>query len=159
MSKFVRTFKETFDFDGDTITVTLKQLKRVHAMELMPIMAGMKGMDPKKPETMTKENMDKSNSFVDVAAKVIEEGEYIVKITGMTIEDEPVTAKGELMDLVLSDFYFTGFVSTIATLLLRKSSITKAEEKKSEEQSSVSSEESAEVPRKTALADSLSQHG
>jgi hypothetical protein len=147
MSNFVRNFKETFDFDGDTITVTLKQLRRVDAMELMPIMAGMKGMDPEKPETLTKENIDKSNKFVDTAARIIEEGKYITSMQGLTIEGEQVHADSESLKEVLSDFYFTGLVSTIATLLLRNSSIAKSVEKKSDAPSSTPSAVSKELPK------------
>jgi hypothetical protein len=130
MGHYVRTFNETFDFDGDTITVTLKQLKRIDAMELLPAMRGMQGMDLSNPETMTKERMDCSNEFVTKAAEIVKRGDYIVKIRGMLVDGKEVDAGDELFSELLEDFYFTGFVSKIAGLLVKHSSISKEEEKK-----------------------------
>ena len=144
MGNYVRDFTETFDFDGDSITVTLKQLKRIDAMELLPAMAGMVGIDPDKPETLTQDRIAKGNAFVETAAKIIKEGEYIVQLAGMTMEGRPVAAGSEELGFVLSDFYFTGFVSTVAGLLIKHSSISKAVEKKLDVQSGITEVESAE---------------
>lgn len=140
MGNYVRNFTETFDFDGDSITVTLKQLKRVDAMKLIPIMAGMQGMNPEKPETMTDDKIAKSNEYVNVAASIIKEGGYIANLQGMTVQNVPVTIDSELFNDIFDDFYFTGFVATIATLLIKHGSISKPEEKKSGVQSNTTKE-------------------
>lgn len=151
MGNYVKNFTETFDFDGDTITVTLKQLSRTDAMELMPAMAAMKGMDAKN---MTKEDIENSNSFVEVAANILKEGKYIKSISGFIREGNPVHADSENMEDVYKDFYFTSFITSIAMLLIKHGSMTKGLEKKLGKLSNVT-EEVGHHPPPSLLEESL----
>lgn len=132
MGNYVKNFTETFDFDGDKITIVLKQLTRMDAMELMPAMANMQGMDVKH---MTKDDMDNSNKFVEVAASILKDGGYIVSLSGLFIEGRTVSVDSDDMDLVYKDFYFTSFITSVAMFLIKHGSMSKATEKKSEGQS------------------------
>ena len=146
MSSYVKNFIETFNFDGDTVTVTLKQLKRVHAVELLPFVkvmgkiavaskAGEEGGAQQMLDALSEEVINKSQEFTGTAAKIIKEGEYVVNMDGLTIEGREVKPNTPDFETVLSDFYFTAVVATIAGLLIKNSSMVKEDEKKLEEQS------------------------
>ena len=132
MGNYAKNFSETFDFDGDTITIFSKPLSRVDAMELIPAMADMKGMDA---HNMSPSDIDSSNKFVSIASRIIKEGGYISAIKGMFISDVEVAPDTDNMEIVFKDFYFTGFIMLVAMSLIRNSSIGKDTEKKSGEQS------------------------
>ena len=144
MGNYVRNNKETLEFDGDTITVSLKQIKRIHALELFPMLAKMGEQFNKGAVTanmeMTSENIKPASELVNYVAEIIMEEGYIGSIRGMFIEGIEVDVKDPaVLKEILSNFYFFGFVMQIVTLLMKNCSFGKEVEKKL---SSTSTEES-----------------
>lgn len=132
MGNFVKDFTETFDFDDDTITVTLGQLKRIDAMEMLPYAGFMAAAAKLKPGESSKEVNEQGAEFVEIASRIIKNGKYIKNISGMTIGGTPVAVTdGNTMECIYEDFYFVGFISVIAGMLLAHGAISKVDEKKS----------------------------
>ena len=148
MSNYIKDFTETFNYAGDTITMTLRQIKRGHALELVPLLNNLvkakSKINEKDDEDQNEQQValvNASNKFTECAARIIKDGKYVKNITGLTIDGVEVKPDSELFnDTVLEDFYFTGLVGMIASTLVSKSTMQDVDEKKLEEQFSTTTD-------------------
>ena len=125
MSKFTKQIKRTYTFEDDTVQVSMKRLKRKHAIKLAPFMA-----EPDE-NGLVKMTFADSMEFADKACEVL--SDYVTSFEGLKEEDgTPI----ELSDVFGEDgaTYFMDLVSNMMSDLMEASFIGgKEKEKKLDE--------------------------
>ena len=121
-------------FDGDTIIITAKPLRRETVLRI----AGDMQPDAEGKVVMT---VGESLELCDIMQEIA--GEYLVDVDGMTTADGDVVTCAQFVDM-LGDFYFTELATTLLQRLMDISQLKESEVKKSAKASVVKSKESVE---------------
>jgi len=132
MSKFTPTFSTSFDFDGDTISVTMNRLKRKHALKLAPY---IKYDDKGEVSLSLEENL----TLLDVAIPIIQG--HVKSMSGLTIggdegERNLIVDNGkpndeELYNMIFDETYFISFLGELLSALMENSFVGDDTAKKS----------------------------
>lgn len=133
MSQFTKHVKGTFEFDGDTVNVVLRRLKRKDAMKLLPYMG--------EPDAEGKFVMafNDQMEMMNVATDLLKDSDYIFEMSGLTIEGREVVKTGnnianpEDWDDLFENAYFMPLLSDIMSHLMDESFIKEGDAKKSED--------------------------
>lgn len=127
MSKFTPTFSDTFEFDGDTITVVMHRLKRKHALKLAP---HIKYDEQGEVSLSLSENLE----LLDMAVPIIKE--HLKDLSGLTIEGEELVVEGSkpnnsaLYEMVLEETYFITLLGELLSTLMEHSFVGEDKAKK-----------------------------
>lgn len=130
MGNFTKVIETSFEFDGDTISVTMNRLKRKDALSIAPFLK----QDDETGET--KMSFEDNLKFMDVAAELLPK--YLKRMGGLFIEGEELTIKEfepsnkELADNFIGDVYFIEIISEIIGFLISESFLSDDESKKPE---------------------------
>ena len=126
MSGFTPSVNFTLEFDGDTIDVTCKRLKRKDMIKLSPYI----NVDEDGGVKMSFESQMK---MFDVMSNLLPE--YIIKFDGLTQSDgSKIDIKG-----ALAESYFNSLTGDLISNLMRISSLSEEESKNSDVQLAESS--------------------
>ena len=120
MSNYTSTYTATYEFDGDTVQVKSKRLKRKDALKLAPYM----NVDDDGNVAM---NLEKSIEFIDKSADVLKKN--VVEFTGLVDADGEPIALGDILSDD-GDTYFMPLVSDIIGGLIEHSFLKGDTEKK-----------------------------
>lgn len=112
MSSYVRSFTETFEFDGDNVEVTFKPLRKEHMLTIMPLLGDSEMSESEKGAVIYREG-----------CKILPE--YVASMKGL------IDGSGEVVDIseVCEMSYFSNLVVPMFAKLIEKGS-TSADEKK-----------------------------
>ena len=113
MSKFTKSLVETFDFDGDKVTITFKRLKRKHLIALSPHMTTSGDIEFKDQV-----------KFMDAAAEVLPD--IIESMTGLVDADGNALTVEEMVD----EMYFVPLVSDLMGKVMEQSFVKDEQVKK-----------------------------
>jgi len=125
MSKFTKQISKTYDFQGDTVRVKMKRLKRKDAIKLAPLMS-----EPDKDGNV-KMSLYDSMEFVGVANEVLLN--CVTSFSGLLNEEEEPIFKEEIFGEE-SEVYFMELTSQIMGDLMEASFASGDKEKKSKRQ-------------------------
>lgn len=122
MSKFTKSITRTYQFDGDTVVVTMARLKRKDALRLAPHIS-----DPDEDGNV-KMSFGDSMEFVEVSSDVLLG--YVSSFSGL-VDDQgtPITIEDVCGED--SEVYFMGLISDMMGDLMKASFIGEDKAKKS----------------------------
>lgn len=123
MSKFTKSITRTYDFEDDTVTVTMNRLKRKHALKLIPHIG-----EPDEDGRVVM-NLDESMEFMDLAAGMLTQ--YITSMVGL-VDDEGAQISVDDAFGEEAESYFIQLASDIMSDLMEASFIKPKDEKKSD---------------------------
>ena len=124
MSKFTKSITRSYQFDGDTVTVTMQRMKRKHAMKLLPFIS-----EPDESGNVKMTFQDQME-MLDVAAEFLPK--YVNKIGGMRGEAGEELTTEAAVELISEESYFMGLVGEIVGDWTEASFMFEADEKKSD---------------------------
>lgn len=146
MGNFRKLITCTTAFDGDTIKVDLKKLKRKDAVRLIPMMG-----TPDDEGNFKVDDLAEQMELMDAMSDILSNHKYIVNFSGLFVTDEnPETGEertrelvmkqgkltddknSDLLESLLEDAYFMPLLSDIVSTLMDKSFMKNDEVKKSE---------------------------
>lgn len=133
MGNFTRTFSKTIEFDGDTISYTMKRLKRKKALDLAPYMT----YDDDGNLKMTFEDQLK---FVEVGATLL--GDHLTEFSGLVVEGQEVQLNSTEFKEIFEEAYFMPLISELFNDLMSESFMDNDDVGKSEEGPSGTSKDS-----------------
>ena len=110
MSNFTPLVSKTYEFEGDTVRVEFKRLKRKHMLNAIPALKRLQESDGDEAQ------LEKVNEFVNEIIDVIPE--YIEVFDGLLDnQGQPIT-----IETVIDDFYFLKLASQISMDMVKESS-------------------------------------
>lgn len=113
MSKFIRSFKHTIKFDGDTIEFTLETLKRADVIILTPMFSSV------TKEITENEALILSGEVLDIVQP------YVTEMNGLKDDDGNPVSIAEVFERQ----YFFEMLTELINVLLEKSNPNKIDEK------------------------------
>lgn len=121
MSKFTKQIKKTYEFEGDTIQVSMKRLKRKDAIKLAPFISS--GDEDGKVSM----SFEDSLVFADKSSSIL--NKYVTDFTGLKEEDGTPL---EVSDIFGDDgeVYFIGLISEMMADLMEASFVGDSEKEK-----------------------------
>lgn len=129
MSNFTPLADYTVEFEGDTVTMQLRRLKREDQQKLVPFM-GEVGDDGKAKMTF-KDQMEMSNAMQDLLPG------HVKNFKGL----RDANSANITLEVAIDEVYFQDLVGKILMELMHISNVGIKEEKKSEAQPDESSKE------------------
>ena len=144
MSKFVKSKYFETEFEGDTVSMRIKPLKRKHMMELAPFM----------PEDNDADNMGTLDSMnmLDLGAKMLPG--YLEDFKGLKDDEGNALAVEDIVE----EMYFLNLVSEIMTEVFQISGMSPKSAENSQGQPDTSSME-AVLPEDIKSPESPASHG
>lgn len=123
MGNFTREFTTLYHFDGDTISVTMRRLKRPEAMALAPF------IDLESGEISFEDSMQMMDKVSELLPNVI------VEFSGLIVEGEEVIySQGDdqkKLSFLFEEMYFMDLLTRIMTELINSSFLSEDDKKKS----------------------------
>jgi hypothetical protein len=118
MSNFTPLVTKEYEFEGDTVTVTFRRLKRKHMLQALPAMNRLSELDVNETEINNKTEL--VNDFIGSIIDAIPE--YVETFSGLAdSEGNPIG-----IETVINDFYFLK-LATFISMDMVKSSTPKME--------------------------------
>jgi len=125
MSNYTPSMTLTTEFEGDSVVIKLRRIKRTHVMSMMPYMKRLPGTDDFEPDE------SKFSEMFDTICSWIEE--YIESITGLVdTENNPIN-----INTIIEEQYFFPLLQEIAMKLLNSRGVSAKDAKKSDSSSGI----------------------
>lgn len=127
MGNFTKDFTKVYEFDGDTVSVTMSRLLRKDAMKLTPYVH----TDENGNTVMS---MDDQMEMLNLVTELFPI--YITKLSGLVVEGEELIIEDRksnnelLYGLFLEQVYFLNLHSMIVADLMSESFVSSDDEKK-----------------------------
>lgn len=134
MSQFTKHVKGTLTFDGDTVEVTMRRLRRKDAMKLVPYMG-----EPDEDGNFVMQFSDQMQ-MMDVAADLLQKSDYVFELSGLNLNGHELKKTGENVsnqedwDDMFENAYFMPLLSDMMSFLMSESFVKEETVKKSGEQ-------------------------
>lgn len=143
MSKFTQSVKKTFEFDGDTVAVSLARIKRGQMLQLSPHIPG------EGEAASAEQNL----RLLEEASKFLPE--VLKGFSGLA------DANGDNISLetMMDEAYFQPLLAEIISAWLETSAVSADEVGNSDAPAGAGTEESGRTPKVEALPDSPAQLG